>query len=274
MDTFAFFIFCWQFSNIHKDKVERLPFDQDVTKIIAHRGLTSEHLENTISALKASFDGLPEGADGVEFDVQLSKDLVPIVFHDRELERLTGIKANIDDKTAEELAAIKQRNTLKYSLTYDISTLDDVLQALPNDKLINVELKETTILHGEKGMANVVKILKKHIHKRLLISSFDPDILQMVHDQNEGLVLGLLIDHEKVKRSLFHARNVMSFVDILIPHISLVNPRTSQKIKSLPNVNLIFWGHKGGDDGSIFSHQHVGVISDAVNELLILYRQK
>ncbi|WKB37060.1 glycerophosphodiester phosphodiesterase family protein [Terrilactibacillus sp. S3-3] len=55
--------------------------------IFAHRGLSIEYPENTMSAFKAAEQA---GADGIELDVQLSKDGVPVIIHDESLERTTN----------------------------------------------------------------------------------------------------------------------------------------------------------------------------------------
>ena len=53
-------------------------------EIWAHRGASARQPENTIAAFRAAMAG---GADGVEFDVQLSADGVPVVIHDEKVER-------------------------------------------------------------------------------------------------------------------------------------------------------------------------------------------
>jgi glycerophosphoryl diester phosphodiesterase len=71
--------------------------------IIAHRGASAFAPENTFAAFQTAFD---DGADGIEFDVRLAKDGVPVVFHDSTLQRLAKIEAQIADYTSEELNKI------------------------------------------------------------------------------------------------------------------------------------------------------------------------
>ena len=59
-------------------------------KIYAHRGASGYAPENTLRAFALAAD---MGADGVELDVQISKDGRLVVFHDDELSRLTGAAA-------------------------------------------------------------------------------------------------------------------------------------------------------------------------------------
>lgn len=72
--------------------------------IIAHRGDSSHAPENTLAAFQMAID---KGADGVEFDVRLSKDGVPVVIHDANLKRTGGRSENVADLTAIELAEIE-----------------------------------------------------------------------------------------------------------------------------------------------------------------------
>jgi glycerophosphoryl diester phosphodiesterase len=68
--------------------------------IIGHRGASSHAPENTLAALRLAVEA---GADGVEFDVRLSRDNVPVVIHDRDLRRVTGSGALVSELTASEL---------------------------------------------------------------------------------------------------------------------------------------------------------------------------
>ena len=72
--------------------------------IIAHRGDCSHAPENTLAAFQIAID---KGADGVEFDVRISKDGVPVVIHDANLKRTGGRAENVADLTAIELAGIE-----------------------------------------------------------------------------------------------------------------------------------------------------------------------
>jgi glycerophosphoryl diester phosphodiesterase len=71
--------------------------------IIAHRGDSSHAPENTLAAFQMAIDA---GADGVEFDVRLSKDGVPVVIHDGDLRRTGGQNIMISELTAQELGNV------------------------------------------------------------------------------------------------------------------------------------------------------------------------
>ncbi len=76
---------------------------EHVPLIIAHRGDSAHAPENTIAAFRKAVDS---GADGVEFDVRLSKDGVPVVIHDATLTRIAGIDKRVADLTEDELSRV------------------------------------------------------------------------------------------------------------------------------------------------------------------------
>jgi glycerophosphoryl diester phosphodiesterase len=94
--------------------------------VFAHRGGGKIGPENTIAA----FDrGLAVGADGLELDVHLSRDGVPVVHHDRLLDRTTRLRGPLNARTASELAEA------------GVPSLRDVLSRYPGSRII-IELKE------------------------------------------------------------------------------------------------------------------------------------
>ena len=73
---------------------------------IAHRGLFDNETyapENSIAAIQKAV----EAGYGIEFDVQLSKDNVPVVFHDASLKRMCGVEGKVWEYTIEELQKLK-----------------------------------------------------------------------------------------------------------------------------------------------------------------------
>lgn len=71
--------------------------------IIGHRGASALAPENTLSAFKKAID---DGADGIEFDVRLAGDGVPVIIHDETLRRTGGIDQKVGEMTSAELAEI------------------------------------------------------------------------------------------------------------------------------------------------------------------------
>jgi glycerophosphoryl diester phosphodiesterase len=76
--------------------------------VIAHRGASAEAPENTLAAFRRA---LALKVDGIELDVQATRDGVPVVFHDEGLRRLTGRIGRLGKKTWPELAALRVAQT-------------------------------------------------------------------------------------------------------------------------------------------------------------------
>ena len=72
-------------------------------RMAAHRGATSAAPENTLAAIRRAFDA---GADGVEVDLRLSADGVPVLVHDEDTGRVAGVPRRVAEQTAAELAAL------------------------------------------------------------------------------------------------------------------------------------------------------------------------
>lgn len=116
--------------------------------IIAHRGASAVAPENTLAAFRRA---IADGAEGIEFDVRLSKDGAVIVFHDATLGRLSNRKALVSSLTATELQKVDVGswfNERKANLSNadfsgeTIPTLEQLLDFLKDYKgLIYIELK-------------------------------------------------------------------------------------------------------------------------------------
>ena len=76
-------------------------------KIIGHRGCAGYAPENTLEAIHTAAD---MGIEWVELDVKITKDEVPVIFHDETLDRTTNGSGNIAERTYEE---IQELDTLR-----------------------------------------------------------------------------------------------------------------------------------------------------------------
>ena len=131
-------------------------------RIFAHRGLTFQSGkqvvdENTID----SFDlALAAGADYLETDLQLSKDGIPVLFHDSDLSRLVGSKKLISTLTLDELKRIR------LPFGGEIPTLQEALEKFPSAKF-NLDFKTPST--ESPGMAVIAATAA---FERVLVSSF------------------------------------------------------------------------------------------------------
>lgn len=153
-----------------------------INRAAAHRGFHGNGIpENSRGAfLKAIELDYP-----IETDVQLTKDLVPVCFHDDTLERMTGVKSYIWDLTYEELKKLTLANTQEKIMTlYEFLSL--VNERVP--LLIEIKNQRENKIAVEKTL-NALKTYKGEF----VIQSFDPRIMGMVRKQNPEIIRGQLI---------------------------------------------------------------------------------
>ncbi|MEH6991550.1 glycerophosphodiester phosphodiesterase [Neobacillus drentensis] len=140
-----------------------------MTQIFAHRGYSSAFAENTMSAFIAAEKA---GADGLELDVQLTKDGEVVVIHDEKLDRTTSGKGFVRDFTFKE---IRKLNANKKGVNKEpIPSLIEVLEWMRSNPLVcNIELKNN--LFPYEGMEEkVIQLVRRfNLSNRIIISSFN-----------------------------------------------------------------------------------------------------
>lgn len=158
-------------------------------KVYAHRGASGYAFENTLRAFEKAI-GL--GADGIETDVQLTKDGIPVIIHDADLYRVTGTRRFITELTLEEVRKLKVgRNRWKRLLGQPVMTLAEFFEwaRLSDSPPLNIELKET-FLDRPETVAKIVKAAKGYpdIH----FSSFHYPLLMRVKQEDPGAETALI----------------------------------------------------------------------------------
>ena len=124
---------------------------------IGHRGDMTSYPENTLAALKGAIDA---GVRFVEFDLQLSSDLVPMLFHDSDLFRVTSESGNFSDFSASFLNKLQANKAgIKFNSIFDahIPTLVEAIDLLNKAKTVSafVEIKTESV--DRFGLEAVVK---------------------------------------------------------------------------------------------------------------------
>jgi glycerophosphoryl diester phosphodiesterase len=151
-----------------------------MTLIFAHRGSAGTHPENTMQSFR---EAARVGADGIEMDVQLSKDGEVVVIHDERLDRTTNASGYVKDRTLKELQALNASSSHKGEVDKArIPTLDELLLWLTtNDLNCNIELKNTLIQYP--GLEEkVIRLIRAHeMEERIVISSFNHYSLVYCH---------------------------------------------------------------------------------------------
>lgn len=149
----------------------------------AHRGLhDNKHTapENSLEAFRLAV----ESGYGIEFDVQVTKDLVPVVFHDYNLSRACGAPKKVSDLDYEELLQYKL-----FKSQERIPTLHEVLNCIDGKVPIIVELK-IPWKPGETCVAASNEL--KDYNGLYCIESFNPFGLRWYKEHYPDIVRGQL----------------------------------------------------------------------------------
>lgn len=140
-------------------------FGSDRPLVIAHRGANAYMPENTLAAFELATE---QGADGIELDVQLSRDGRLVIIHDFEVSRTTNGQGKVADLTVAELQSLDAGEGQK------IPTLDELFEAMGPRLLYNIEIKYFG--WRDQGVETAVadRIAAYHLENHVLVSSFNP----------------------------------------------------------------------------------------------------
>ena len=178
-------------------------FDAERPLVFAHRGGAALAPENTIVA----FDrGLALGADGLELDVHLSRDGVPVVHHDATLERTTNLRGHVAALTADELrradAGYHFQNGGAPSFRgrgHGIPRLDEVLERYPDTRII-IEMKDNRAALAT-AVLDVVRAARAF--DRVCLGSFRLHVLRAARAAQPGLATSAA--QEEVRWALYRS---------------------------------------------------------------------
>jgi glycerophosphoryl diester phosphodiesterase len=142
--------------------------------VIAHRGASARAPENTEAAVRLA---IRQRADAVECDVQLSRDGVPIVFHDASLRRLCGEAARVDSLPARALLRRRVRVDGRHGEPARIVTLARWLALLPARVRPVVELKRQPSPAAERRLARAAARVVDRSRRAATLISFSPRLV-------------------------------------------------------------------------------------------------
>ena len=171
-----------------------MPHANNRPLIIAHRGSSHRAPENTMSAFELA---VSEGAEGIEMDVRVTRDGVPVVFHDASLKRMMGKETRVSVLDASDLARVDvggwfnrrfpKRAKQEYSKT-GVPTLVEALALLEGfSGPVYLEIK-CQAHDAERTVSSVCsEIERSRRPKGLIVKSFVPDVLPLFKARCEGV---------------------------------------------------------------------------------------
>lgn len=159
----------------------------------AHRGLYRKDQSTPENSLAAFARSLNYGF-GIELDVQISADGKVYVFHDDDLQRMTGVQGLLEHKTSLELDELRLQKTEE-----KIPLLSEVLDLVSGKVPLLVELKTTK--RKEECVKAVVEVMKGY-NGHYAYCSFDPLLLMYLKIFAKGILRGLNMEYAMDKKEL------------------------------------------------------------------------
>jgi glycerophosphoryl diester phosphodiesterase len=162
-------------------------------KISSHRG-ESDAPENSLSSVRSA---LSKGVDAIEIDVQLTKDKIVVLNHDRDLKRVANIPYNISDLTYDMILNVDISGKFTQFKGEKIPTLEEIMEEIKygvknKDVKLIIEIKP---YGDEKELTNkVVNLIEKYRMERdCYIQSFSYEALQEVRNINKNIKIGQIL---------------------------------------------------------------------------------
>lgn len=142
-----------------------------MTKIFAHRGASAYAPENTVEAFALAME---QGADGIELDVQMTKDGQIVVIHDETIDRVSDGTGAVRDYTLEELKKFHFSNHMENYENAVIPTLKEVLDLIKSSNmLLNIELKTGIYWYPNLEEKTMELVKEAGMEDRVIYSSFN-----------------------------------------------------------------------------------------------------
>ncbi|HJP93043.1 MAG TPA: glycerophosphodiester phosphodiesterase family protein [Pyrinomonadaceae bacterium] len=235
--------------------------------IIGHRGASAVAPENTMAAFR---EAIAAGCDGIEFDVRLTHDGVPVVIHDNTLRRTAGLAARVADLTWAEIKQINVGSWFTRSRTSfaneTVPSLEELLTLFEsNNLLIVLEMKcESRAEHMLLAEACCRLINEHSLKQRVIVECFDLAALPIVKDIDPEIKTAALFEPAF---SLSDQRIIDKAIEVgasvLAPHHRLARQSLIEKAK-LAGLQLTIWTV---DDPSWIAHaRSIGVDALITND--------
>lgn len=183
------------------------------TKIIAHRGYHSKNSgieENSLPGFERAFK---IGADGIEFDVHLTKDNEFVVYHDFDLKKFNR-KEKIENLTCNQL------KKLQLDFEHSIPLLTEVLERYSNKFLLNIEVKSN--FKGGKELAKLINSSNINLcSNNIIVSSFHHKPLMDIKLVNKEIPTGFLTVFSRMKSEKLKKKIQCDFIHLFYDLITV-----------------------------------------------------
>lgn len=158
--------------------------------VFGHRGAMAYAPMNTMSAFELAHQ---QGADGIEFDVWLTQDDVPVILHDFDLDKTTNGEGRVGSTPYSEIQTLDAGGWFGEQFAGEhVPTLDEVLETFGRRLILNIEIKSNS-MESENIVWQVTERVRKHnLAERVLISCFNPFVVRQLRKAAPELPAGYL----------------------------------------------------------------------------------
>ncbi|MDO4271988.1 MAG: glycerophosphodiester phosphodiesterase, partial [Candidatus Saccharibacteria bacterium] len=158
--------------------------------VYAHRGASAYAPENTLPAFQKAID---MHADGIELDIQLTKDNQIVVIHDEWIDRTSTGKGWVKDYTLEELRQFSYNKNFPELGTVTIPTMQEVFDLIkPTNLRIDIELKTGVVFYPKLEEMILAMVKENGMEDRVEYSSFNHYTCVKLHELNPDAYVGFL----------------------------------------------------------------------------------
>ncbi|MGA9572373.1 MAG: glycerophosphodiester phosphodiesterase family protein [Lysobacterales bacterium] len=170
---------------------------ESIPRLMAHRGDTALFPENTLESIQAAGEA---GITIIEFDVQLTRDRVPVILHDDNLQRTAGIKQSIFTLDVAQATAIRVSDRQRFGNRFTNIHLSALVTAVAllkqhPDWTYFVEIKRESLKHfGTAVVVEQVLSVLTPVVEQCVVISFDYQCLQEVQ-RRSGCRVGWVLRH-------------------------------------------------------------------------------
>jgi len=196
-------------------------------KIFAHRGASGYAPENTLTAIKKAIE---MKADGIEIDIQHWK-----------VDRTTTGRGFVYELDFDYIRSLDAGQWYTKDFIGEIvPTLEEVLDILPNDMMLNIEIKDTARKHSNIE-EKMLEVLKKYPEKfdNIIVSSFHHDKIKRLQELEPKLKLALLTDSEFIEIEKYLSTNGLKSYSYH-PEINLIS-KEDVEILHKNGVKVFVW---------------------------------
>ena len=201
---------------------------------VAHRGyhdMNKAVWENTLSAFSRAI----EAGFAIECDVQLASDSEPVIFHDHEMERLTGIKGDVRERTSGELSMMSVGQTKDR-----IPKLKQLLTLCAGQVPLVIELKGREGEGVDDGFAEAVLEALEGYQGHVALMSFDHHLLKDLKVAGSPWPVGLTAEGNKPEEFFKHDEAMQIGVDFISYHYGHL-PNSFVEAQRKLGVPVITW---------------------------------